>query len=278
VLAHANSSRRSIYKAAHRVLKALHPKNLAKSNDENYLKRIQELEGLYSEHRTDAQRGLDALNRQLDYLKKRHAFRESKAIKTLTKFASIYLHLSLSASILGMQSPFKAIAHDLTSSPQDLTRTNLLFDFFDVFIGLSSGTVFILYSIKLGLWAKSTRLGMLTQQFSGAFSILYCGRRWRYGGVGGNIFEVIRALHCVVDRRRVLHHAPDHIPLLHAKNSPKRMGHCQTDLCDVLYCQWGYSSGFTLVFTSAYISRLFEVDRPHVRIGASTYSFGIPNT
>lgn len=174
------------------VLKALPSKNLEKSNGENYRKRIQQLKGLCSERRNNADRALQALNRQLDYLTKRHAIRESKAIKTLTILASIYLPLSLSASILGMQSPFKAIAHDSTSSPQDLTGTNLLFDFFGVFIGLSSGTIFILYGIRLGLWAKSTGLGMLSKQFSGQFSILHYGRRWRYGGRSGNVFEVIR--------------------------------------------------------------------------------------
>lgn len=176
------------------VLRALEQTNVAESASKEYEIRLQRLNGLCLERRSNAQRALDALNRQLDYLTKRHAIRESKSIKVLTILASLYLPLSLSASVLGMQSPFKMIAHDTTSTPQDLDGSNLLFDFFGVFIGLSTATIFILYGIKLGLWVKSDGLGMLSKQFSGPFSIFYYGRRWRYGGLGGKVFEVIRVL------------------------------------------------------------------------------------
>jgi hypothetical protein len=152
-------------------------------------RRMQELEGLCKERHSNAQRALEALNRQLDYLTKRHAIREAKAIKILTILASLYLPLSLSASLLGMQSPFKQIAHNKTPSPQNLVGTNLLFDFFGVFIGLSTATIFILYAIRLGLWLKSNGLGILSKNFSGPFSIFYYGRRWRFGGRGGRFFE-----------------------------------------------------------------------------------------
>lgn len=155
---------------------------------------MQELEGVCLERRSNTQRALEALNRQLDYLAKRYAIREAKAIKILTILASFYLPLSLSAALLGIQSPFKQIAHTRTLSDQNLVGTNLLFDFFGVFIGLATATIFILYAIRLGLWAKSNGLGMLSKNFSGPFSIFYYGRRWRYGESGGKIFHIIRVL------------------------------------------------------------------------------------
>jgi len=163
----------------------------------DYERRMQELEGLCTERGGNAKRALEALNRQLDYLTKRHAIREAKAIKILTILASLYLPLSLSASVLGMQYPFKQIAHTrLTSddNDQNLIGTNLLFDFFGVFIGLATVTVFILYAIRLGLWIKSEGLGIISKHFSSPFSIFYYGRRWRFGGRGGDIFEFIQVL------------------------------------------------------------------------------------
>jgi hypothetical protein len=157
-------------------------------------RRMRELKELCSERSNNAERALEALNRQLDYLTKKHAIREAKAIKILTILASLYLPLSLSASVLGMQFPFKQIAHTQTGSAQNLEGTNLLFDFFGVFIGLATTTIFILYAIRLGLWLKSEGLGMISRNFSGPFSIFYYGRRWRFGGRGGQIFELIQVL------------------------------------------------------------------------------------
>jgi hypothetical protein len=109
----------------------------------------------------------------------------------------LYLPLSLSASVLGMQSPFKQVAHTLTPNDQqngqNLVGTNLLFDFFGVFIGLATVTIFILYAIRLGLWIKSEGLGLISRNFSSPFSILQYGRRWRFGGRGGRAFESIHA-------------------------------------------------------------------------------------
>jgi len=176
------------------VVAALKPNNTAgtqQSVHKYHERRMQELEGLCVERRSNAQRALDALNRQLDYLTKRHAIREAKAIKILTILAALYLPLSLSASVLSMQSPFKKIAHTETPSNQNLIGTNLLFDFFGVFIGLATATIFILYAIRLGLWLKSNGLGIISKNFSGPFSIFYYGRRWRFGGRGGKIFEFI---------------------------------------------------------------------------------------
>ncbi|KAF2726680.1 hypothetical protein EJ04DRAFT_557852 [Polyplosphaeria fusca] len=163
--------------------------------------RIQELEGLCDERGKNALRALEALNRQLDYLSKRHAIREAKSIKILTILASLYLPLSLSASLLGMQSPFKVIAHTMTESEANddnyprLNGTNLVFDFFGVFIGLATATIFIVYAIRLGLWVKSNGLGLLSKtSFSGPFSIWQYGRRWKYGGLEGKIFDIVRVL------------------------------------------------------------------------------------
>ncbi|KAE8449659.1 hypothetical protein EG329_007989 [Mollisiaceae sp. DMI_Dod_QoI] len=181
------------------VLADLKPNNTAGTQQpvrKDYEKRMKDLKSLCKERGDNAQRALEALNRQLDYLTKRHAIREAKAIKILTILASLYLPLSLSASVLGIQSPFKQIAHTQTSSEvsQRLVGTNLLFDFFGVFIGLATATIFILYAIRLGLWLKSEGLGIISKNFSGPFSIFYYGRRWRFGGQGGQIFELIQAL------------------------------------------------------------------------------------
>ncbi|KAN0104858.1 hypothetical protein V8E51_010603 [Hyaloscypha variabilis] len=181
----------------HFVIAALKPNNTTDTQQpvrKEYERRMQELKGLCKERCNNAQRALEALNRQLDYLTKRHAIREAKAIKILTILASLYLPLSLSASALGMQTPFKAVAHTQTLSPQDLVGTNLLFDFFGVFIGLATVTIFILYAIRLGLWVKSEGLGIISKNFSGPFSIFYYGRRWRFGGRGGQLFELIQVL------------------------------------------------------------------------------------
>lgn len=180
------------------VITALNPSytgDTQKTTRIDYERRMDRLKELYEERLSNANRALNALNRQLDYLTKRHAIREAKAIKVLTILASLYLPLSLSASILGMSSPFKEVAH--TQSPADqsqaptsrLIGTNLLFDFFGVFIGLGAITIFIVYAIRLGLRLKSEWLGKLSKHFSGQFSILYYGRRWRFGGTGGRWFE-----------------------------------------------------------------------------------------
>lgn len=157
---------------------------------------MQELEGLCTERGGDAKKTLEALNRQLDYLTKRHTIREAKAIKILTILASLYLPLSLAASVLGMQSPLKQVAHTrLTSddSDQNLVGTNLLVDFFGIFIGLATITIFIIYAIRLGLWIKSEGLSIISKHFSSPFSIFCYGRR-RFGGRGGDIFEFIQSL------------------------------------------------------------------------------------
>jgi multisubunit Na+/H+ antiporter MnhB subunit len=161
--------------------------------------RVLDLQGLYKEPQQNAKRALDALERQLEYLTKRHAISEAKSIRVLTILAAIYLPLSLAASVLGMQSPFKKIAHNMTQANLDgdeayLVDTNLLFDFFGIFVGLSAITVFIVYGIRFSLWIKLNWLGYLSKHFKGPYSILHYGRRWKFGGRGGRYFDVLRVI------------------------------------------------------------------------------------
>ncbi|KAI1322511.1 hypothetical protein F5Y16DRAFT_38400 [Xylariaceae sp. FL0255] len=163
--------------------------------------RLKELEKICEERRLNAKQALEALGRQLDYLSKRHAIREAKSIKTLTILASIYLPLSLSASLLGMSSPFKQLAHDRVLNEDDvdntrLVGTNLLFDFFGVFIILATGTVFVVYCIKAAMYLHRKGMNMrpmnlLPKHLRGPFSIGDYGQRWRFGGIGGRIFECL---------------------------------------------------------------------------------------
>ncbi|KAF7344700.1 hypothetical protein MVEN_01630400 [Mycena venus] len=187
------------------VLEALKP-NIAADTfrwTTDYERRKQTLEGLCKERSNNALRALEALDRQLEYLTKRHAIREAKSIKILTILASLYLPLSLSASLLGMSSPFKYIVHNQTAQTQDLTGTNLLFDFFGVFVWLATSTFFIVYGIRLVLWLKSVGLATLAENlglerlsktFTGPFSIFSYGKRWRFGGKEGTIFEIIKTV------------------------------------------------------------------------------------
>lgn len=184
------------------VLEALKPSNIAGTQQRVSKARetcMLELVGLCKERRKNAERALDALNRQLDYLTKRYTIRESHSIRKLTILASIYLPLSLAASLLSMQSPFKVISYTRNAKKDDgkgidTDGTNLLFDFVGLFVVLASGTIFILQLIKLGLWFKSHGLGLISKKFSGPFSIFYYGRRWKFGERGGKIFDIVRVV------------------------------------------------------------------------------------
>lgn len=163
--------------------------------------KVKMLESLCKERRSNAQRALEALNPQLDYLAKRHSIREAKSVKRLTILASIYLPLALAAAILGMQTPFKQLVHSRTDvddpsqndSQKDwLIGTNPSFDFLGLFIVFACITIFILQVIKLGLWLKSHGLGMLSKQFHGPFSVFYYGRKWKFGGANGLVFDIMR--------------------------------------------------------------------------------------
>ena len=179
------------------VIETLKPKNIAGTLEparKTRERHMQELDGLCKERRKNAERALEALNRQLDYLTKRYSIREADSIKRLTILASIYLPLSLAASLLGMQTPFRAISHSQTQEKQDLDGTNLLFDFLGVFIVLASATIFILQIIKLGLWLKYHGLGLVSKKFSGPFSIFYYGRKWKFGERDGKMFDIVRVL------------------------------------------------------------------------------------
>ncbi|KAI0117816.1 hypothetical protein GGR51DRAFT_268414 [Nemania sp. FL0031] len=177
------------------VVEAL-PKSLGKDEliCKDYQARLLQLQRLREERCNNAQRALEALNRQLDYLTKRHSIREAKQIKTLTILASFYLPLSLSASLLGMSSPFKDIAHDRTLNDDDPARlvgTNLLFDFFGVFITLGTITIFIVYAIQFGIYIHVAGAAILPRNYNGPFSIVDYGKRWRFAGLGHTILGSI---------------------------------------------------------------------------------------
>ncbi len=178
------------------ALKAINTAGTQQPIRKDYERRMQELDGLCKERRGNADRALQALNRQLDYLTKRHAIREAEAIKILTILASLYLPLSLSATMLSIQFPFKKIGHTKTSSEgRGLARNKLA-------VRLSWrihwGSPPALYSSSLPLdsdfGSKSEGLGKFPKNFSGSFSIFYYERRWRFGGRGGRIFEYIQVL------------------------------------------------------------------------------------
>lgn len=166
--------------------------------------RFSQLKALCAERNSNAERALQALERQLEYLTKRHAIREAKAIRILTILAAFYLPLSLSASILGMQNPFKQVAHtirshELSDDPLDQRNlnTNLLFDFFGVFIALGTITIFIVHAIRFAFWMKSNglgTLGLLPETLTGQFSIFQYGKQWRFGGRGGWWFRRIHVV------------------------------------------------------------------------------------
>ena len=153
--------------------------------------RLREVKQVCAERGHNANRALEALNRQLDYLSKRHAIREAKAIKILTILASLYLPLSLSAAILSMATPFQAVVYNRTPE-RNLDHTNLAFDFFGVFVALAAVTLFVVHTIRLGLSIRINGLGILSKRFASQFSILHYGSRWRFGGRGGKVFKVLR--------------------------------------------------------------------------------------
>ena len=176
------------------VAKALKTARSAGSGKTDLNVGVQEVEGVCEERSNNADKALHALNRQLDYLTKRHAIREAKAIRILTILASLYLPLSLSASALGMQNPFKQVVHTQNGQPPNLEGTNLLFDFFGVFVGLAVLTLFAVYGIRLALRFRTNGLGILSESLSSPFSILQYGSRWRFGGRGGKIFQILRRI------------------------------------------------------------------------------------
>lgn len=103
-----------------------------------------------------------------------------------------------------MQTPFKLVAHtirenELTNGDTDKRRlnTNLLFDFFEVFISLGTITIFIVHVIRFTLWMKTNGLSLLSESLTGPFSIFSIfqyGKQWRFGGRGGWLFQRIHVI------------------------------------------------------------------------------------
>ncbi len=164
------------------------------STQADFERAIRAVEELYSERQGNVEKALEALTRQLDYLTRRAAIREAGATRMLTVLATLYLPLSLSAALLSMSSPFKQVAHDKPNDDQDLTGTNLLFDFFGLFIVLATATITVPYVFRLGIWLKSNGPGLFSKDVNGSFSLFSYGKRWRFGGRGGRIFEMLYLL------------------------------------------------------------------------------------
>lgn len=181
--------------------------------------RLLKLKALCAERNSNAERALQALERQLEYLTKRHTIREAKAIRILTILAAFYLPLSLSVSILGMQTPFKQVAHTIKADELSGDKlgdrelnTNLLFDFLGVFILLGTCTIFIVHAIRFTFWMRSNGLGVLSDSLSfpswmksnglevvsdsliGPFSFFQYGIHWRFGSRGGWWFRRIHVV------------------------------------------------------------------------------------
>jgi hypothetical protein len=146
----------------------------------NCMRRMDKLRGLCQERSRNSQRNLEGLSRQLDYLAKENEIRETELVKILTILASIYLPLSLSASLLGMQYPFKLVAHDHVQEGDDryLVGTNLLFDFFGISLGLGTVTVFIFWTIRFALWFRVKGLKLLADKLLGRHSKFLYGKQW----------------------------------------------------------------------------------------------------
>lgn len=229
----------------------------------DHTRHIYDLQALCSERRNNAQRALEALNRQLDYLAKRHTIRKAKSIKILTILASLYLPLSLSASLLGMQTPFKLIAHDNKGSTMpDLTGTNLLFDFLGVFIWLSTTTIFIVYTIRLGLWQKSKRTQFAVQVLPGPVLHLYLRQAMALRWPSRPGFRDGSPDYGLVDQRPVLDHTAGGFLRWHAENGAGCVGHGSADVCHVYSDQRG-SDGclccYVLLFMLQDASRAIDV-------------------
>jgi hypothetical protein len=103
---------------------------------QDYRKRILVLKHLCSARLSNAERYIERLNRSFEAENKFLNIQESTSVKRLTMLASIFLPLSLSASLLSMQTRFK----DLDS---------LIWDFFGVFCIIASTTI-VIYFISRG--------------------------------------------------------------------------------------------------------------------------------
>lgn len=128
--------------------------------DKDFVKRMQELQELCLERRGNVQRVLEALKRQLDCPTKWQAFLDSRAFTILSILAALYLPLSLSGWVPGLQNPFKPAAHTKPLSDQDV-----LFDIFGVFYGLFTTALGFVHLIRFGIWLKSEGLGIISKIF-----------------------------------------------------------------------------------------------------------------
>lgn len=154
---------------------------------------LEELKEFCLERQSNVKRTLEYLNRKLEHRTNEYTIREARSIKILTILAVLYLPLSLSATLLGMQSPFKKIAlnaiSDETIEAQDLVGTNLLFDFLGIFVVLATATMLILNIIRLTLWFKGYKDRVFSKEYKGELYMFFHGPKWRHVGFASQMHD-----------------------------------------------------------------------------------------
>jgi CorA-like Mg2+ transporter protein len=127
--------------------KATIPQN-TKDNDLNTLdgERILTLQKLCKQRLNNTKRCIERLNRTFEGQNKALNIQESISVKRLTILASIFLPLSLSSSILSMQTRF-------------INLHLLLYDFLGVFVIVSALALLIYFLVRSILKLKATKLG-----------------------------------------------------------------------------------------------------------------------
>lgn len=141
--------------------------------------RISMLQKICHQRLACATRSLEALNRAFEAQNKLHNIQESISVKRLTILATIFLPLSLSASILSMQSRFVDLGPKL-------------YDFLGVFIIVGSAAILLLFLVR-----ESGRLKKLADSESSdlasmLWTLLSPRRRWaaRRDGRGRFVWAV----------------------------------------------------------------------------------------
>ena len=131
--------------------------------------RVSTLQKLCHQRLNCTRRSIDRLNRSFDAQDKVHNIQESTSVKRLTILATIFLPLSLSTSILSMQSRFV-----------DLKLK--LYDFIGVFVIVGTVAVLILLIVSAVSRIKSSmrhfRVSLRTRELQAMLYWWFCGIIW----------------------------------------------------------------------------------------------------
>ncbi|KAF1988092.1 hypothetical protein K402DRAFT_403263 [Aulographum hederae CBS 113979] len=111
-------------------------------NDETYLYRCCRLKEICNQRLTNSKRRLDRLHRAFESQNKMANIKDSNSIKLLSILACIFLPLSLSSSLLSMQTRF-------------VNLHLMLYDFVGVFVIISSATILMYFIVRTLLYLKS---------------------------------------------------------------------------------------------------------------------------